>query len=114
MPDVIFFVPKGPFTLNELCDNGSNLKISDIDAFVFYEKPFIKFERLLETYLKKVPSGFKSFKLAIPLWIKEKLFQRQLIVRNLFSIENFFCKSKTIFLLYCSFSLGIIFYLPLF
>ena len=70
------------------CLNSANLKISDIDAFVFYEKPFIKFERLLETYLQKVPFGFKSFKLAIPLWIKEKLFQRQLIVRNLFSIEK--------------------------
>ena len=80
------------------CLNSANLKISDIDAFVFYEKPFIKFERLLETYLQKVPFGFKSFKLAIPLWIKEKLFQRQLIVRNLFSIEkNNLIKDKIFF-----------------
>ena len=80
------------------CLNSANLKISDIDAFVFYEKPFIKFERLLETYLQKVPFGFQSFKLAIPLWIKEKLFQRQLIVRNLSSIEkNNLIKDKIFF-----------------
>ena len=88
------------FPINSIkyCLKSAKLKISDIDAFVFYEKPFIKFERLLETYLKKVPFGFKSFKLAIPLWIKEKLFQRQLIERNLFSIEkNNSIKNKIFF-----------------
>jgi len=82
------------FPINSIkyCLNSANLKLSDVDAFVFYEKPFIKFERLLETYLQKVPYGFQSFRLAIPLWMKEKLFQRQLIERNLFSIE----KNRTI------------------
>ena len=88
------------FPINSIkyCLNSANLKISDIDAFVFYEKPFIKFERLLETYLKKVPFGFQSFKLAIPLWIKEKIFQRQLIERNLSCIEkNSLLKDKIFF-----------------
>jgi len=88
------------FPINSIkyCLNSANLKISDIDAFVFYEKPFIKFERLLETYLQKVPYGFTSFKIAIPLWIKEKLFQRQLILRNLYSIEkNTLIKDKIFF-----------------
>ena len=78
------------FPINSIkhCLDSNNLGISDIDAFVFYEKPFIKFERLLETYLQKVPFGFKSFKLAIPLWIKEKLFQRQLIIKNLYLIQK--------------------------
>ena len=78
------------FPINSIkyCLNSANLKLSNIDAFVFYEKPFIKFERLLETYLKKVPYGFKSFKLAIPLWVKEKLFQRQLILKYLDLIEK--------------------------
>ena len=82
------------FPINSIkyCLNSANLKLSDVDAFVFYEKPFIKFERLLETYLQKVPYGFQSFRLAIPLWMKEKLFQRQLIERNLYSIE----KNRTI------------------
>ena len=80
------------------CLNSENLNWSNIDAFVFYEKPFIKFERLLETYLQKVPYGFTSFKIAIPLWIKEKLFQRQLILRNLYSIEkNTLIKDKIFF-----------------
>ena len=88
------------FPINSIkyCLNSANLKIPDIDAFVFYEKPFIKFERLLETYLQKVPYGFTSFKIAIPLWIKEKLFQRQLILRNLYSIEkNTLIKDKIFF-----------------
>ena len=88
------------FPINSIkyCLNSANLKLSNIDAFVFYEKPFIKFERLLETYLQKVPHGFWSFKLAIPLWIKEKLFQRQLILRNLYSIEkNTSIKNKIFF-----------------
>ncbi|PPR35066.1 MAG: Decarbamoylnovobiocin carbamoyltransferase [Alphaproteobacteria bacterium MarineAlpha6_Bin4] len=78
------------FPINSIkyCLKSSNLKLSNIDAIVFYEKPFIKFERLLETYLQKVPFGFQSFKLAIPLWIKEKLFQRQLILRFLKSIDS--------------------------
>ena len=88
------------FPINSIkyCLNSANLKIPDIDAFVFYEKPFIKFERLLETYLQKVPYGFTSFKIAIPLWVKEKLFQRQLILRNLYSIEkNTLIKDKIFF-----------------
>ena len=78
------------FPINSIkhCLDSNNLGISDIDAFVFYEKPFIKFERLLETYLQKIPFGFSSFKLAIPLWIKEKLFQRQLIIKNLYLIQK--------------------------
>jgi len=79
------------------CLNSANLKISDIDAFVFYEKPFIKFERLLETYLQKVPYGFKSFKLAMPLWAKEKIFQRQLILKNLYLIDNNYSIKDKIF-----------------
>jgi carbamoyltransferase len=45
----------------------------------FYDKPFLKFERLLETYLAFAPKGFRSFRMAMPLWLKEKLFQKQLL-----------------------------------
>ena len=58
-----------------------NLKLSEVDHIVYYEKPFLKFERLLETYLAFAPSGFKSFSMAMPLWLKEKLFQK----KNLFN-----------------------------
>jgi carbamoyltransferase len=57
--------------------------LADVDYVVFYEKPFLKFERLLETYIALAPRGFKSFSMAIPLWIREKLFQKDVIRREL-------------------------------
>lgn len=56
---------------------------SDIDHIVFFEKPFLKFERLLETYLAFAPRGFRSFQKAMPLWLKEKLFQKKLLREEL-------------------------------
>jgi carbamoyltransferase len=58
-----------------------------VDHVVFYDKPFLKFERLLETYLSFAPRGFRSFRMAIPLWLREKLFQRDLLNRELREIE---------------------------
>ena len=60
-----------------------NLKLSDVDQIVFFEKPFLKFERLLETYVAFAPNGFLSFSKAMPLWIKEKLFQKNLLFNKL-------------------------------
>jgi predicted NodU family carbamoyl transferase len=54
--------------------------LGDIDHVVFYDKPFLKFERLLETYLAFAPRGFQSFRMAMPVWLKEKLFQKDLIL----------------------------------
>ncbi len=58
-----------------------------IDRVVFYEKPFLKFERLIETYLAFAPRGFGSFRKAMPLWIGEKLFQRDMLVKELKAVE---------------------------
>ncbi len=58
------------------CLQAGNVDLDQVDAVVFFEKPLIKFERLLETYLANAPRGFSSFRMAIPLWIKEKLFQK--------------------------------------
>ena len=55
---------------------------ADVDRVAFYEKPFLKFERLLETYLAFAPRGFESFRRAMPLWISEKLFQRDHLLRE--------------------------------
>ena len=55
------------------------ISLSKIDYISFYEKPFLKFERLLETYVAFAPKGFVSFSKAMPLWIKEKLFQKNLL-----------------------------------
>ena len=61
----------------------ANLKLSQVDQIVFFEKPFLKFERLLETYVAFAPKGFVSFAKAMPIWIKEKLFQKNLLFNKL-------------------------------
>jgi carbamoyltransferase len=65
------------------CLDHARVAPDDIDAVVFYEKPFLKFERLLETYLAFAPRGYRSFAMAMPLWIREKLFQKDLLGREL-------------------------------
>ena len=73
----------------------NKIKLNEIDYIVFYEKPFLKFERLLETYLDNVPFGLKSFLKSMPIWAKEKLFQKQNIFKELKNIDqNFKDKSK--------------------
>src|SRR6476620_46591 len=57
--------------------------LGDFDAVVFYEKPLIKFERLLETYLSFAPRGFSSFRMAMPVWLREKLFQKRMLTKEL-------------------------------
>src|ERR1700749_3011929 len=61
----------------------AGLKYSELAAVAFYEKPFLKFERLLETYHAFAPAGFSSFVSAIPVWIKEKLFMHQVLNKHL-------------------------------
>ena len=68
------------------CLESVGLKQNELDAAVFYEKPFIKFERLLENYLALAPRGLRSFQMALPLWIREKLFQKDLLCRELEAI----------------------------
>ncbi len=65
------------------CLKEAGISAAQIDNVVFYEKPFLKFERLLETYLAYAPKGFKSFAKAMPLWIKDKLFQKSILVKAL-------------------------------
>jgi carbamoyltransferase len=69
------------------CLQQAHVRPQEIDYVAFYDKPFLKFERLLETYLAFVPRGFSSFRQALPLWLKEKLFQRSLLVRELKAVE---------------------------
>ncbi len=63
--------------------NYADLKLSNVDKIVFFEKPFLKFERLLETYVAFAPKGYASFAKAMPLWIKEKLFQKNFLFNKL-------------------------------
>src|SRR5215510_9936593 len=68
-----------PHHAAQYCLEQAALTPGEIDSIVFYDKPFLKFERLMETYLAFAPSGFASFRLAIPIWVKEKLFQKVLL-----------------------------------
>ncbi len=68
----------------------SNLSLNQVDEIVFYEKPFLKFERLLETYVATAPRGFKSFSTSIPIWIGEKLFQKKMLIGDLKKIDSNF------------------------
>src|SRR5258708_12413036 len=63
----------------QYCLDAAGIKLADVDYVAFYDKPFLKFERLLETYLAYAPRGFQSFRMAMPLWLKEKLFQKTLL-----------------------------------
>tara|TARA_B100001123_G_scaffold419193_1_gene524049 strand:- start:575 stop:2416 length:1842 start_codon:yes stop_codon:yes gene_type:complete len=72
-----------PFNAVEFVLNHSNLKLNQIDHIVFFEKPFLKFERLLESYLAFAPKGFASFSMSMPIWLREKLFQKNFLFENL-------------------------------
>jgi len=87
-----------PHNAVEFVLNFSNIKLSDVDHIVFYEKPFLKFERLLETYVAFAPQGFKSFVKAMPIWLREKLFQKKMIIDYLKNHDdNFTNENKILF-----------------
>jgi carbamoyltransferase len=67
----------------QYCLDEGGVSLDQVDGVAFYDKPFLKFERLLETYLAFAPRGFRSFSMAVPLWVKEKLFQKVLLTREL-------------------------------
>ena len=82
----------------EYCLNAGGANLCDLDAVVFYDKPFLKFERLLETYLAFTPRGYKSFAMAIPIWLKEKLFQKDVLRKALMGFDdNFDWQNKLLF-----------------
>ncbi len=78
--------------------NFAKINLSKVDHIVFYEKPFLKFERLLETYVAFAPKGFASFAKAMPIWLREKLFQKKLIIDYLkLHDKNFKDENKILF-----------------
>lgn len=76
-----------PANAVKYCLGEARARLSELDFIAFYDKPFLKFERLLETYTAFAPRGFKSFQMALPLWIREKLFQKDLLHRELAAID---------------------------
>ena len=89
--------PSFPHKAVEFVLNYGNLRLSEVDQIVFFEKPFLKFERLLETYVAFAPRGFASFAKAMPLWIKEKLFQKNLIFNKLKAHDKDYKSDQNIF-----------------
>jgi carbamoyltransferase len=79
------------------CLETAGARLRDIDNVVFYDKPFLKFERLLETYLAFAPRGFASFVKAMPLWLSEKLFQKSMLIGELRKIDPDFDAARLMF-----------------
>jgi carbamoyltransferase len=89
--------PSFPMHAIGYCLEAVGAKLSDIDHVAFYDKPFLKFERLLETYIALAPRGFRSFQMAIPLWLKEKLFQKSLLRKKLGQFDEAFDGTRLLF-----------------
>jgi len=86
-----------PFNAIEFVLNYAKIKLNDVDQIIFFEKPFLKFERLLETYVAFAPRGFKSFCKAMPIWLKEKLYQKKFLSSELNKHDKNFKDDKKIF-----------------
>ena len=82
--------PRFPEHAIRYCLEAGGISLSDLDHVVFYDKPFLKFERLLETYVSYAPKGFSSFRIALPLWLREKLFQKDLLAKELKGFDKDF------------------------
>jgi carbamoyltransferase len=85
-----------PSNAIKYCLRTANKNLHDIDHIVFYEKPLLKFERLLETYLYFAPNGYKSFVTSMPAWLKEKIYQKKIIFDELVNIDKKFNKINKI------------------
>ena len=86
-----------PFNAVNFVLDYAKIKLSDVDSVIFYEKPFLKFERLLETYVAFAPKGFTQFSKAMPTWLKEKLFQKKMLFEQLKEHDEKFNDEKKIF-----------------
>jgi len=75
----------------------AHLNLSDVKKIAFYEKPFLKFERLLESYVANAPYGFNSFRMAMPIWLREKLFLKNLILKELKKLDSTLDESRLLF-----------------
>jgi len=89
--------PSFPKNAVRYCLEHAKCRLRDVDLVVFYDKPFLKFERLLETYVSFAPKGFTSFRTAMPIWMKEKLFQKDHIVKALRQFDDTFDPKNLLF-----------------
>jgi len=89
--------PRFPGCAIEYVLSEAGIGMDDVDCVVFYDKPFLKFERLLETYLAMAPKGFNSFRMAMPVWLREKLFLKDVLVKKFKELHEGFEPNQLFF-----------------
>jgi len=89
--------PSYPVNAIEFCLSEAGLSLDQINYIAFYDKPFLKFERLLETYIAFAPKGFKSFRIAMPIWMREKLFLKDMLIKEIKKVDKNFDSHKLLF-----------------
>ena len=89
--------PSYPVNAIDYCLSEARLSLEQIDYIAFYDKPFLKFERLLETYVALAPKGLQSFRMAMPVWLREKLFLKDMLIKEIKKFDNSFNANKLMF-----------------
>ena len=89
--------PSYPANAINYCLSEANISLDQVDYVAFYDKPFLKFERLLETYVAFAPKGFQSFRMAMPVWLREKLFLKDMLIKEIKKVDKNFDSNKLMF-----------------
>ncbi len=89
--------PSYPTNAINYCLSEAGLTLNQVSYIAFYDKPFLKFERLLETYIAFAPKGLQSFRMAMPVWLREKLFLKDMLLREIKKADNHFDAEKLMF-----------------
>jgi len=89
--------PSYPVNAIDYCLSEADISLDQVDYIAFYDKPFLKFERLLETYVAFAPKGFQSFRMSMPIWLREKLFLKDMLIKEIKKVDKNFDDSKLMF-----------------
>jgi carbamoyltransferase len=89
--------PSYPINAIKYCLSEADISLNQVDYVAFYDKPFLKFERLLETYVAFAPIGFKSFRMSMPIWLREKFFLKNILIKEMKKIDKNFNVNKLMF-----------------
>jgi carbamoyltransferase len=89
--------PSYPVNAINYCLSDANITLNQVDYIAFYDKPFLKFERLLETYVAFAPKGLQSFRMAMPIWLREKLFLKDMLIKEIKKVDKAFDANKLMF-----------------
>jgi carbamoyltransferase len=89
--------PSYPTNAIDYCLSEASLSLDQVDYIAFYDKPFLKFERLLETYVALAPKGLQSFRMSMPIWLREKLFLKDMLIKEIKKVDKNFNDDKMMF-----------------